>query len=340
VIGKPKIIIVLGTYNGSRFLTEQLHSFQKQEWTDWLLLVRDDGSTDGTVEILNEFESSDARIRCLRDQCGRLGVIGNYAALMQAALTAAPDFAFYSDQDDVWLPTKLSDGIFRLQECETVYGKIPFLIHSDLVVVSENLHMIHPSFIRYQGIAHELQSPLTVLLAQNFVTGCTIGMNRSLLEVVVPVPKHVIMHDWWAALCAAACGQIAYLSTPSVLYRQHGRNEIGAQGTWNLLNPVRTNWYGRWKVGTQTFRQTTVQAAELHQRIVERYGKGAGQALFLSKNYAACLHNPRFKRLAMLYHARIHPQGPLRQLLFWLRVMLLSSPAVHSRPHAGSLISS
>ena len=329
MVDKPKIIILLGTYNGSRFLVEQLHSIQKQEWTDWLLLVRDDGSTDATTEILKEFESRDARIRCVRDQYVRLGIVDNYGALLRAAVIACQDLVFFSDQDDVCLPTKLSDGIRRLQEYEMVYGKTPLLVHSDLVVTSENLHTIHPSFRRYQGIADEPQSPLTVLLVHNFVTGCTIGMNRSLLEVVVPVPKHVIMHDWWAALCAAGCGQIGYLSTPTVLYRQHGRNEVGAQGLWNILNPIRTNWFRRWKIGTQTFRQTMVQAAELHQRIVERYGKGAGQVLSLSESYAASLRHPRFKRVAMLYHARIHPLGPLRQLLFWLRVLLLA----RARPH-------
>lgn len=325
---KPKITILLGTYNGSRFLVEQLQSFQKQEWTEWSLLVRDDSSTDGTTEILNEFENSDARIRRLRDEFGRLGAAGNYAALMGAALAAAPDFVFFSDQDDVWLPAKLSDELFHLQKLETMYGKIPLLVHSDLVVVSENLRMIHPSFMRYQAMVHEFQSPLEVLLAQNFVTGCTMGINRSLLELAVPVPEHVIMHDWWLALCAAACGQIGYISTSTVLYRQHERNEIGAQGLWNLLNPARTNWFSRWKTGTQTFLQTTVQAAELHQRIAERYGEAAKHAVFLSQHYAACLRQPRFKRAAMLYHGGIHPQGPLRQFLFWLRVFLLSGPAV------------
>lgn len=319
-----KVFVLLGTYNGRRFLAPQLHSIQQQEIQNWTLLIRDDGSDDNTPNILAEYMTKDDRITCVDDNHGHLGVVGNYGELMRTALERGADIIFLSDQDDVWLPTKMLDQIRQIEELEYKYGKDkPILVHSDLVVVNERLKQIHPSFMRYQGLAHEPGEPLRVLLVQNFITGCATAVNRPLLNLAVPVPHIVVMHDWWLGLCAGACGQIGYISTPTVLYRQHERNEIGAQGVWNLLNPIRTNWFGRWKSGTQTFLLTTVQAAELLQRIVERYGEAVRRAVFLSQQYAACLRHSRFKRVAMLSQVGIHPQGPLRQLLFWLRLLLM-----------------
>jgi rhamnosyltransferase len=327
-----QLLILLGTYNGDRFLREQLESIQRQTVTDWTLLVRDDGSIDGTLEILERFSQSDRRIVSLHDRRGRLGAVGNYGELMRKALERQAGIVFFSDQDDIWSPTKVGEQIGRIKELEKAYGnETPILVHSDLEVVDATLHRIHRSFMHFQGLSHEVSGPLRVLLVQNFVTGCATAINRALLELAVPIPTTVVMHDWWLALCAAACGQMAFLSHPTVFYRQHGRNEIGAKSWWKLLNPFHTNLARRWEKGTGTFLQTLAQAGALHQRLLERYGLEARESAALAQQYAGCLELPPWTRLDMLRRTGIHRQGFLGQCLLCLRLVLMT--AVKDKPY-------
>ena len=110
------------------------------------------------------------------------------------------------------------------------------LYYSDLEVVDQNLRQIHPSFMRYEELEHEAHNPLQVLSTQNFVTGCTVLVNRTLLEFATPIPDEIILHDWWLALCAAACGRIRFIDEPLVRYRQHSRNQIGVVALERLLH--------------------------------------------------------------------------------------------------------
>lgn len=319
-----QLLILLGTYNGARFVREQLESIQRQTVTDWTLLIRDDGSSDGTIEILEHFSQSDHRIVVLHDRRGRFGVVGNYGELMREALKRRADIVFFSDQDDVWLPTKMSEQISQIEALEKASDQeMPILVHSDLEVVDAALERVHRSFLEFQGIAHESRWPLKVLLVQNFVTGCAMAINRPLLEIATPIPTAAVLHDWWLAVCAAACGQIGYLPTPLVRYRQHGSNEIGAKGWWRLMNPFRTNFRKRWEKGTRTFLQTLAQAKALHQRLLERCGPKAQENAALAERYAECLELRPLDRLRMLRRTGIHRQGLLAQWLFCLRLLLM-----------------
>lgn len=318
------ILILLGTYNGARFLQEQLESIQRQTAIDWTLLIRDDGSRDGTLEILERFSQSDDRIVLLQDLHGRLGVVRNYGELMRKALERQADVIFFSDQDDVWLPSKMSEQVNQIEALQKSYGQAtPILVHSDLEVVDAALDRVHRSFMEFQGIANESQWPLQVLLAQNFVTGCATAINRQLLEIATPIPTTAVMHDWWLAVCAAACGKIRYCPTPMTRYRQHGFNEIGAKSWWKLLNPFQTDFRKRWEKGTWTFLQTLAQAMALYQRLLERCGPGIQANAALAEQYARCLELPPLKRLNMLRRTGIHRQGLLAQRLFCLRLLLM-----------------
>jgi rhamnosyltransferase len=156
-----RIGILLGTYNGVRFVGEQLRSIQGQTVSNWMLLVRDDGSQDGTAEVVAEAARRDERIRFLRDTHGRLGAIGNFGELMRIAHAEEADYIFFSDQDDVWVSNKIADQLTHLKGMESRHGqKTPILVYSDLEVVSEQLERIHPSFMGYQGLTHESRDPL------------------------------------------------------------------------------------------------------------------------------------------------------------------------------------
>ncbi len=232
----PNVLILLSTYQGEKYLADQLDSLISQTYPHWTLLIRDDSSTDNTTLLIKKYIEIDHRIHLIEDQLGNIKPIKSFSVLMQHALNRDENFIFFCDQDDVWLPDKLSVQTALLQSMEQQFGHdTPLLVHSDLRVVDSQLHDIHPSFLQYEKINRNVNSPLHTLLINNFVTGCTVGINRILLEQASPIPDQVVMHDWWCALCAAASGKIDFISQPTVLYRQHQNNTIGSGGFYGKL---------------------------------------------------------------------------------------------------------
>lgn len=324
-----RICVLMGTYNGARFVRDQLWSIQEQTLSDWTILVRDDGSQDGTLEILLDCAKTDKRIRCVHDSHGRLGTVGNFGELMRIAFEEGTDYVFFSDQDDVWASNKIADQLKYLTEMELRYGQmIPILAYSDLEVVSDELERIHPSFMTYQGLAHESRDPLRVLLTQNFVTGCATAINRPLMALAIPLPADVIMHDWWLALCAAACGQIGYLPNSTLRYRQHDSNQIGAQRFLAMMNPMSPRTRRRLNEGGRQLFRTFGQAALLSERIVSREVPCPEETLTLLKRFSACAQQGRLRRLWTVTQLRLRRQGVLRQLLLYWRLLVSSRGAV------------
>jgi len=324
-----KVIVLLAAYNGVEFLSDQIQSIQEQTIPNWTLLVRDDGSEDNTRDVLETLAAKDKRIRCIHDMRGCLGAARNFGELMRIARTEKADYVFFSDQDDVWASNKITDQLTYLMEMELRYGqKTPILVYSDLEVVSEQLERIHPSFMCYQGLIHESHDPLRVLLTQNFVTGCATAINCPLLELAIPLPADVIMHDWWLALCAAACGQIGYLPNSTLRYRQHDSNQIGAQRFLAMMNPLSLRTRRRWKEGGRQLFKSIGQAALLSERIVSREVPCSVETLSLLKRFAACAQEGRLRRLWTVSQLGLRRQGVLRQLLLYWRLLVLSRGAV------------
>jgi rhamnosyltransferase len=318
-----KVIVLLATYNGAEFLLDQIQSIQGQTISNWTLLVRDDGSEDNTRDVLEKLAAKDTRIRCIHDTRGCLGAARNFGELMRIAWVEGADIIFFSDQDDVWLPTKMMKQIDALDEMEDSYGReTPILVYSDLEVVDRWLQPIHHSFMRYQGLTHEAQSSLRVLVTQNFVTGCATVINRPLLELAVPFPPYILVHDWWLALCAAACGEIGYQKASLILYRQHKSNQIGAQQSWSSINPWFSATRRRWKAEGWPLFKATGQAALLSERIVSREIPCSVETLSLLKRFAACAQEGRLRRLWTVSQLGLRRQGVLRQLLLYWRLLV------------------
>jgi rhamnosyltransferase len=324
-----RIVILLGAYNGGRFVGEQIRSIQGQTVSNWILLIRDDSSQDGTMEVIADFSRRDKRIRCIGDRPGRLGVVGNFGELMRIAQAERPDYIFFSDQDDVWVPNKIADQLTYLKEMESRHGpKTPILVYSDLEVVTEQLEQTHPSFMDYQGLTHESRDPLRVLLTQNFVTGCAAAINRPLLELAAPLPASVVMHDWWLALCAAACGRIEYLPHALVRYRQHGANQIGAEGFLAMVNPLSDTSGRRLSRSGYYVFGSIRHAALLGERVISQEVPCSAEALWLLKRFAACAQEGRFRRLWTVFQLRLRRQGVFRQLLLYWRLLVSPCGAV------------
>jgi glycosyltransferase involved in cell wall biosynthesis len=217
------ISVVLATYNGERHLPEQLASIYRQTYREIEVVASDDGSSDDTVKILDSFRRSHG-LRYLQSD-RRAGVVGNF---QRALGLARGRYIAFCDQDDVWLLTKLEDCVMRMHSAESVAGSsTPVLVHTDLRLVDENRALLSESFYRQVG-RHPEALRLSWLLRQNVVTGCTCLVNRPLLGRGIPIPGSAVMHDWWLALVAMVFGRIEYLAVPTVEYRQHSTNALGA----------------------------------------------------------------------------------------------------------------
>lgn len=320
----PDLVILLSSFNGGKFIAEQISSIRRQTHPGWRLLVRDDGSSDETRAIVEAIAAQDDRIRLLRDTKGNLGPAASFGVLLAHARESGARYVALSDQDDVWLPTKLARELVLLQGQEAVVGSAtPLLVHSDLAVVREDLTLLHRSFLDFQGLRHQSESPLGTLLVQNFVTGATAVLNRALLEAAVPLP-HVIMHDWWLALCAAALGRVLFLPEATVLYRQHGSNAQGSQGRRaGLIDAVRRPLV--WWVDSASMLDRAVdQARELAQRL-ERTSLEAPAAGAMLRNFCSAFTpgSSALKRLRVVYRHRIRPRSLLPYPVpFYARVLL------------------
>jgi glycosyltransferase involved in cell wall biosynthesis len=223
---QSRISIALCTHNGGRYLTSQLDSLISQSVLATELVASDDGSTDETLDILQEYaKRSPFKVKVHRNT-GKHGAVSNFS---YAITLCEGDYIALCDQDDVWASHKLHTLLASMQAIEARLGQsIPILVHSDLAVVDRDLRPIHPSFWAYSGIDPDRQS-LAQLLAKNTVTGCTFMANRALVERALPIPDGAAMHDHWLALVAAAFGHIEAVPETLVAYRQHGCNTVGAQ---------------------------------------------------------------------------------------------------------------
>jgi rhamnosyltransferase len=330
------VTILLSTFNGARYLAEQVKSLQRQTFTDWNLLVRDDGSSDGTADLLETLGAAEPRMTIVRDGRGNLGPEQSFGALMKVALQGGAEYFAFSDQDDVWQPDKLEQELQVLRGREAALDPgVPLLVHSDLAVVDEDLRLIHPSFLGSQRLRAGA-APLPQLLTQNFVTGCSIVANHPLVRAALPL-EDAVMHDWWLALCAAALGEILYCPRATVLYRQHGQNAAGSRW-WGravldaVLHPIL--W---WRRSSAVLSATVAQACALARRI-EREAPGGGSsagALAVVRDFCCAFSSGSggIDRLRTVWRHGVRPRSTLGYpLFFYVRVMLW--PA-EGRPSCG-----
>lgn len=214
-----RIVVLMSTYNGARFIDEQIRSILEQLPENGLLMVRDDGSRDSTVSRIKTF--TDPRIRLV---CGEnMGFARSFLTLLSAAPQEA-EMLMFSDQDDVWLPEKISRAWQALQPLAAK----PALYCSAQMLVDEALRplQVTPPWPRGPSFSSAL--------SENIVTGCTAAINRPAVELLqhAGVPEGVHFHDWWLYLVVSAFGIVVVDDKPTLLYRQHGANLIGHGAGW------------------------------------------------------------------------------------------------------------
>ncbi len=315
------IFIILATCNGSAYLAEQLDSLLAQSETRWNLLIRDDHSVDGTSDIVREYARTDSRIQVVEDsQDAARSPRASFSLLLSAAYEQRAEFVFCCDQDDVWHPDKLALILDQFEKT----GRdpdMPCLIHHDLAVVDRNLKEIHPSFVTMMGLSPVDQANPQRLLSRNEVTGCAMACNRALLDIALPIPDEVIMHDWWLALCAAYFGHLTFMPQQLVQYRQHDQNVIGAKSFWHGLNPF-NNWVMGWQAGNAEFLQTVTQARAFRRAMSERLDKSSKISISL-ETYSNLPRTGRLERLLALKRCAVWRHQWLLDAVLVLRMLLL-----------------
>lgn len=258
-----QVDVLLATFQGGQYLEEQLESILTQTHPQLHLWIRDDGSTDQTVSILQKWAQTYPQKITLSPSSGHLGIKGNFSELMKQS--QAP-YIMFADQDDKWFPNKVEMSLDQLKAMERQYGShLPLLVHTDLKVVNKDLEEIALSFCRYTGLKPD-DTSLNRILSQNVITGCTMLMNRALVDFAHPIPNESIMHDWWVALIASCFGHIQFVDQPTLLYRQHHTNDTGAKlySIWHFLNQTPIEAQRKALCISQTYHQANC--------LLERFG--------------------------------------------------------------------
>ena len=238
-----EIQVLMSTYNGEKYLKEQLDSIFKQIDVKVRLLVRDDGSKDETLKILKQYD--DIEVVTGKNE----GPTKSFLDLIE--LAGDYDYYAFADQDDVWDNNKLFVAISMLLELEG-----PAVYSSDARIVDENLKFIKK----------ETKSPVVTLgsaIVKNYVTGCTAVFNRELMVKLKKYkPNHAPFHDWWINLvCLSIGGKSIFDNTPHISYRQHGNNVVSGNATF----------IKKWSSRLKKFRKKPYGRDKMAQEIIEKY---------------------------------------------------------------------
>ena len=221
----PEIEILMATYNGEKYVREQIDSIIHQTYENWKLLIRDDNSTDKTLEILKEYEKKDKRIKVIEDKKGNLGFVKNFEELLNYS---NKEWIMFSDQDDYWLENKIEKYVTILNSNPKDILKKPILIHSNSFICNDNLEIIKKEFIN-SNIASKYNEDSYYFFY--FVQGSTVLINRALIDLALPFSKNVTVHDRYFHLLAEFLGKRIFINESLIKYRQHSNNKIGAKGS-------------------------------------------------------------------------------------------------------------
>ncbi len=298
------MVILLATYNGEKYLKDQLNSLFSQRNCKIKIIARDDGSTDTTLDILKSFDV------LLMPSYKNIGTKESFSLLLEYALECTEsDYFMFCDQDDVWKSDKVEKTLKRMQELEILHKESPLLVHTDLEVVDENMKRINSSFVQYQNLNAKKNS-FTQLLLQNTMTGCTIMINRSLASLALPIAQEAIMHDWWIGLVASKFGKIGYIDTTTIKYRQHVNNSIGAKG-FTLFYIIKR------LQNSESISQNTLQTKAFLQRYKNDLD---AKSVAMLEDFISIESQSFWKKRKILFKHKLLKQGLLRNLGLMLKI--------------------
>lgn len=226
------IDILLSTYNGEKFLSQQIQSIISQTYKDWFLIIRDDGSTDDTLKIIDGYTSSyPDKIKLVDKGTSNLGASKSFERLLHFV---EHEYIMFCDQDDVWLDFKIEVTLKTMQQLEKEYKNKPLLVCTDVTCINTEGDVLYDSFFKSRKFLDIALKNDNTFLAMNIVQGCTMMINSACLRYIFPFPKEY-GHDAYIGAVINHFGKVHYLHKQTMLYRQHSNNVYGA--------PSVNKWY-------------------------------------------------------------------------------------------------
>lgn len=296
--------IIIGTYNGETYIREQLNSILNSTNHNFYITVCDDGSTDNTTSIVEQYVIDYPGKVYLHTNETNKGVCRNF---LEAARNSQANYIMFCDQDDVWYENKIDDTLHYIRKLEKKHGKsTPIAVFGDAKIVNQELQVMEESFHQNSKLDPS-KVDLSHLLMENKLLGCTVGFNKALKEKLDTIPMAPRMHDWWIGLIAASFGKIGYINKPLLLYRQHSNNVIGNIGfEANVANRV-SNLNKQRKV-----LMNTIEQAKEFQLI---FGDQLGQnEKMLVEEFATLKSKNWFARRYLVVHHRYLKTGIARNI--------------------------
>jgi glycosyltransferase involved in cell wall biosynthesis len=232
-----RIDVLLSTYNGLLYLGEQIDSLLNQTYDNWRLLIRDDGSSDGTLDIVKSYQKRfPDKIEIVKDSGENIGPCKSYERLL---MVSTSPYVMFCDQDDVWLPDKILYSLQVMKDAEKKYGGV-IMTFSDLQIADQHLKLLHDSYLKFMKIpSHCVNNPYYIV--HNCpVNACTVMLNNLARDCCIPFGKSALMHDWWCAVICGFSGRIVLMNESTILYRQHAGSVFGAPANPDKVFPIYT----------------------------------------------------------------------------------------------------
>lgn len=213
-----KISVIMATYNGEKYIEQQIASIVNQSHRPYEIIIVDDKSNDNTIEIVKKYINV-VNLKFFVNE-RNVGVLKTFLRAANA-VSIDTNYIAFADQDDVWFEGKLKSSLQKMLEIEQTH--LPALVFTDMKLADEDLFIINESFWQHLRLTPQNYS-FHSLFVRNFVTGCTMLINKPMFEYFLAVPENVYLHDAWIAYIAYYVGTVGFVNVPTMLYRQHHNN--------------------------------------------------------------------------------------------------------------------
>jgi len=308
---KNKVYILLTVYNCEHVVKKQIDSIINQTYQNWEMLVRDDGSTDSTIEIVNGYIAKDSRIKMINNNNEHLYSAQNFSKLMEA-LPFDSSYIMFSDHDDIWLPQKIEKSLLAMKELEDKHGEDKHLV----VYGTYKMIDIHDNPLKLEVPDYSTYPTLNLILSQNYIYGCTMMINHKTLLSSTPVALTAWDHDYWIVLSTLVNGgYFAYLNEPALLYRQHSGNNSGNYTNAFLINRLK-------RVFNNSEIKTIQKSLRMFTSLFERNkDKMTKESFILLKGYLDNVKHGGFKAFYFCLKNKIRRKGMIQTVLFYYNLL-------------------
>ena len=298
-----KVTVLLSTYNGEKFISEQIESLLAQQGVDVRILIRDDGSADSTLQIIESFRSAHPDLIQVKSGPHK-GFSGSFYSLVCEA--GDSDYYAFCDQDDVWLPDRLKTAVSMIDSDSPV----PEMYFSNATLTDSELKPVKPLYDDFSF------PPLkSMRMTDNPSVGCTIVFNKMARDYFIMADESkIIYHDFWMYLICSYLGRVIYDDRCSILYRQHKDNVMGRLDKKKV-------WINRIKKMKHKLHLREYAVSELSRLFGDRIDPSETDKLNILANYR---QNPA-SRMRLLFHKEI--VGPTANKNFWFKLQVFIGSA-------------